>query len=113
MDNKNIAQVPGGIKAAPTARLGLPPSRVSPDFLSPDFPHEMRCLVPAIAGNRLEIEIKVLKFIEDLEGNHTAHPPEPRARLNHCPDRPAGPCDGENSGRHWVREWCGTRVPSR
>jgi hypothetical protein len=66
MDNKNIAQVPGRIIAAPTARLGLPPWRLSPDFLSPDFPPEMRCLVPVIPGNRLEIEIKVLKFIEDL-----------------------------------------------
>ena len=28
--------------------------------------HEMRFLVPVIPGNRLEIEIKVLKFIEDL-----------------------------------------------
>jgi hypothetical protein len=26
----------------------------------------MRCLVPVIPANRLEIEIKVLKFIEDL-----------------------------------------------
>jgi 3-hydroxyacyl-[acyl-carrier-protein] dehydratase len=36
------------------------------EFLVLGSIHEMRFLVPVIPGNRLEIEIKVLKFIEDL-----------------------------------------------
>jgi hypothetical protein len=63
---KILQQVRGRIKAAPTARLGLPPSRLSPEFPVPGFPPRNAVSGARNPGNKLEIEIKVLKFIEDM-----------------------------------------------
>jgi hypothetical protein len=56
--------------------LKLPASRLPPD--SPDFPYEIGFLVLVILGNRLEIEIKLLKFIEDLGWWKPSQPSTPR-----------------------------------